>query len=891
MVDEPTSSLPDANDASTPRDAFRSAFGFDDAMDSRWMEIAREATTETTSLGRLGRYELLAEAGRGGQGIVYKAKQPGTNRTIAIKRLSAGVHASDASRARFHREVSLVASLDHPGIVSVLGMEEVPGELGTHELLLMEWVDGMAIDHWADAQSRWQDVLPVFVQVCDAVAFAHQRGVMHRDLKPSNILVDGTGRARVLDFGLARPTGPNLTISRTTGFVGTPAFASPEAVGISTSSLSGSSLRNGAGALQGIDTRSDIFSLGAVLYRLLTKREPFDSSRGIGPLFDAIRVTEPKSPRGIVRELPRELEAIVLKALRKLPSDRYQSVDAFATDLRRFLAGETVVAVPPSLGYQLRSLVRRHRAASVVAVAGLVGVLLFAGTATWLAIRLGKERDALAAAQVEIKHKSSEAEAALRDALLKSNQQQSTSAFLTSILGEVDNLQEGDRAVTLKELLDRAAQRLRAGELADQPEEEVRLLLTIAEAMRGIAQYDAGIEIVNDALARAKRNFGERSELVARAHHNLGLLYEADQNTIASLSHYLQCEDLYREIYGPTNPLTTTAFHNVGVGLRGLGYTRDALERYCETWAKRAEMYGELSAESISAQRGVVVAYRSLNDTKTAAALAADALARAQQQQLPSRILITLLVADSLDQQKQSDDALRMRLDALEECRSQTPVDSSLLIRCLQAVARAHVARNELDLAGPYLLESSQISDNVYGKGHWHSVRTRVEYARALCGAARVSEGLEILFEQYDKYLLIDSPNVLRVELAGALADELAKAGYVQEAMTYREEHAEGYDFFYSPANGAVSRWESFAKLAGETGHPEKREYSLTRALACEQSTRNRPSKLVDLSLSLCEIRRELGNDQGAQEAFAQATGFAGDDQKLTKRVADWVAK
>lgn len=894
MVDDPTTSIANSSDPGKSRDAFRSAFGFDDSSESRWLEIAHAAMNDTPSLGRLGRYELLAEAGRGGQGIVYKARQPGTNRTIAIKRLAAGVHASDASRARFHREVSLVASLDHPGIVSVLGMEEVPGELGSHELLLMEWVDGAAIDQWADAlpPDRWQDILPVFVQVCDAIAFAHQRGVMHRDLKPSNILVDATGRARVLDFGLARPTGPSLTISRTTGFVGTPAYASPEAIGVSASALTGDAARTGAGALQGIDTRSDIFSLGAVLYRLITRREPFDSNRGIGPLFDAIRSTDPVSPRSIVADLPRELEAIVLKALRKSPSERYQSMDAFATDLRRFLAGETVVAIPPSFGYQLRSVVRRHRAASMIACGGLVGVLLFAGTATWLAIKLGKERNALAAAQVQIKEKTTQIEAALRDALVKSQQQQSTSAFLTSVLGEVDNLREHDRAVTLKELLDRAAQRLYAGELADQPAEEIRLLLTIAEAMRGIAQYNSGIKLADEALARAVRHFGERSELAAKAHHHLGILHESNRNPIASLSHYFTCEELYREIYGPNSPNTVTAIHNVGVGLRGAGYARDSLEYYCTTWEHRSAIFGELSDESISSERGVSIAYRSMSDQATYKALTMDALVRAKQQNSFHRIFLAHNLADTFDQNTESDQVLQLRQWSLDECRAQNPVDSDQLMRSLQVVARSHLARQQPELALPLLLECVQTSESVFGHDHWNTIRARTEYARALCSAGHRDEGLSILFEQYDACSRVESPNnTIRTEVPGALADELRNAGDLDTALSFREEHAESYDFFMAPSAGVVSRWERFANAAADAGNQAKREYALTRAIPSEQAARNRPSKLVDLSLALSDARKQQGDSIGAQEAFAQATTFAGSDKKLAKRVADSLSK
>ncbi len=896
MVDEPRSSIANSSDSDKSRDAFRSAFGFDDATENRWLDIARAATTSTTALGKLGRYELLAEAGRGGQGIVYKARQPGTNRLIAIKRLAAGVHASDASRARFHREVSLVASLDHPGIVGVIGMEEVPGEVGSHELLLMEWVDGVAIDQWADTASRWRDMVPVFVQVCDAVAFAHQRGVMHRDLKPSNILVDSTGRARVLDFGLARPTGPSLTISRTTGFVGTPAYASPEAVGVSTPSLSAEFGRKGAGGLvglQGIDTRSDIFSLGAVLYRLLTKREPFDSGRGIGPLFDAIRSSDPTSPRAINPELPRELEAIVLKALRKSPSERYQSMDAFASDLRRFLAGETVIAVAPSLGYQLRSLVRRHRAASVIAAAGLVGILLFAGAATLLAFTLAKERDALADAQVEIKQKSSEVEAALREALTKGEQHQSTSAFLTSLLSEIDNLQEGERAVTLKELLERASARLRAGELANQPGEEVGLLLTLSEAMRNIAQTDAALELAHEARIRAEKTFGPRSLEVMRSHHALGLAYETHRNPRMSLAYYTSFENLAMELLGPTDRLTMIATHNVGVALRSLNQYREALEYHCSAWTRRAEVFGENDESTISAEKNVAVSYRGIRDNRTAEALVRDALARAEAIHSPQLNTYALRLGYFLDATKRQKEAYPIYLAALERARSANPISKTDLIQTLNGAASAHLANGVPEIAIDLYAEVVALTSELFGEQHWYTPRARRNLARALCEAGRRDEGVGILLDDYSTFAAHNnSPdNLLFFELTDALATELRKAGQLGLALTFREEYVEAYTHLRGPLDRAVPRWETMAQEAREAANTDKHEYALTRALECEQASRARPSKLVDLCLSIAKIRTETGNTTGAADALTQAATFAGDDAHLRKRIADSLAQ
>src|SRR6185436_2554793 len=308
------------------------------------------ASEAVAPLGRLGGYELLGEAGRGGQGIVFRARQPGTNRTIAVKRLLGGGLATAAARRRFEREIEAVTALSHANIVTVYGVETVEGV----PLLAMEWIDGRPVTEWADGLQR-HEVLRAFLAVCEAVQHAHQRGVLHRDLKPSNVLVDAEGRPRVLDFGLAKlASAGGATISESGAFVGTPAYSAPE------------QLRG-----EEVDTRADVFALGAILHELLTGRR----AHGDGPRDAA---SAPARPSSFVRSIPRELDAIVLQALAEERDERYQSVDALAADLRRHMAGEAVLAHPPGALYHLRKLVARHRLASALAAALLAATVSYA---------------------------------------------------------------------------------------------------------------------------------------------------------------------------------------------------------------------------------------------------------------------------------------------------------------------------------------------------------------------------------------------------------------------------------------------------------------------------------------------------------------------------------
>jgi serine/threonine protein kinase len=305
-----------------------SLFGFDSEA---WLANARGAES-APELGHLGPYELLAEAGRGGQGVVFRARQPGTGREIALKRLLAGSFASATARRRFEREVEAVTALNHPGIVTVYGVDVAEGS----PLLAMDWIEGEPVTAWAAGRAR-EEVLALFLSVCNAVQHAHQRGVLHRDLKPSNVVVDPSGRPRVLDFGLAKlASDPGASVSKSGEFVGTPAYAAPE------------QWRG-----EEIDARADVYSLGALLFEMLTGRRAVEGE-GIRALAQAELRSVPR-PSSLVRSIPRELDAIVLQALASEREARYQSVDALSGDVRRYLAGQAVLAHPPEPGTSSRS--------------------------------------------------------------------------------------------------------------------------------------------------------------------------------------------------------------------------------------------------------------------------------------------------------------------------------------------------------------------------------------------------------------------------------------------------------------------------------------------------------------------------------------------------------
>ena len=334
-----------------------------------------------------GNYQIIEELPRGGQAVVYKALHRPTNTKVAIKVLLPSMLASQRARYYFEREAELIAGLDHPGIVKIRDSGIIQGQY----FFVMEYIEGLSLDSYFQRQNlSFRQKVLLFEKVCSAVSYAHQQGIIHRDLKFANILVDGRGEPHILDFGLAKA----ISLSDRDR-----PDAMPTITGQWAGSLSSMSPEQASARPELIDVRSDVYSLGVILYRMLAGRYPYDIGGATLEVLRLIQEAEPARPRRFIRGFDADMEAVLLTALAKERERRYQSVADLKNDIDNWLAGRPIRVRSVSTLYLLRKIVWRHRYASGVAVLLLMIVLGFSYTSFDLYITARKaklESDAIA---------------------------------------------------------------------------------------------------------------------------------------------------------------------------------------------------------------------------------------------------------------------------------------------------------------------------------------------------------------------------------------------------------------------------------------------------------------------------------------------------------------
>jgi lipopolysaccharide biosynthesis regulator YciM len=581
----------------------------------------------------IGGYRILRLLGAGGMGAVYEAEQQHPHRMVALKIILPGFTTPELVR-RFEQETNALGKLQHPGIAQIYEASTADTGFGPQPYFVMELIHGASLLEYAEAHGlKTNERLDLAAAICDAVQHAHQRGIIHRDLKPANILVDETGQPKILDFGVARIIDSELPATGQTSrgdLVGTLAYMSPEQV---------------AGDPLDVDTRSDVYALGVILYQLLAGRLPNQRSRGLDEAVRAIREHEPAALGAVNRSFRGDIEVIVGKAIEKDKASRYASAAEFAADIRRYLNHEPVAARTPSGAYQLRKFARRHKVlvlsvASVILVltAGIVATAAEAARATRAGRAAILDRDrANAAERVAMQERdralSAEqlATAARNRALAEAQRADTESATAKAVNDFLRNdllSQAGarsqarldanpDRNLKVRTALDRAAARIE-GRFKNQPLVEAAIRQTIGDAYSELGLYPDAERQDARSLRLRRSLWGEEHPETLFSMNRLGEQYMQEGKYDQAEKVFVRVLAARRRVLGTDHADTLNTMNNLAAVYRLAGRYPEAERLNSEVFRNELRVLGQNRPETLDAMSNLAQLYMHENKLREA---------------------------------------------------------------------------------------------------------------------------------------------------------------------------------------------------------------------------------------------------------------------------------
>ncbi len=732
---------------------------------------------------RIGPYKLLQKLGDGGMGAVYMAEQETpVRRQVALKIIKPGMD-SELVVARFEAERQALALMDHENIARVF-------DAGTTDTgrpyFVMELVHGVPITEYCDrCQLTPNARLELFASVCQAIQHAHQKGIIHRDIKPSNVLVtlyDGKPVPKVIDFGVAKAIEQRLTertmFTQYGSIVGTPEYMSPEQAGLS--------------AL-GVDTRSDIYSLGVLLYELLTGTTPLEHEKLIGAGYDEIlqRIRDEEPPRPSTRvssskstlhsisahrrtgpeRLPRlyrgELDWIVMKALEKDRTRRYETASGFARDIQRYLNGDAVEACPPSATYRLRKFARKHRAALAVVTAFAALLLLGAVLSSWQAIRATRaERNAVAlalrATQAEQHARRERDRAMAAEAQAKAEEEKAhrSAAEARSVLRFFDNHvlaaarpqgQEGGlgKDVTIRQAID-AAQAKIAGAFPDQPTVEASIRDELGLTYHYLGEPASAIRQLERALELRTAKLGPDDPDTLTSQNDLASGYKAAGQWNRAIALFERTLEARRAKLGPDHPDTLTSQNNLALAYRDGGRWDQAIRLFEGTLAVESARLGADHPSTLLTLNNLALTYRDDGQWDRAIALFERTLASRTSKlgaDHPDTLLTQQNLAMAYREAGRWDQAIPLFERTLAAQAARLGADHPFTLLTQSNLAPAYVAVGQTDRAIALLERTLKARRAKLGADHPSTYSTQNNLALAYQAAGRLDRSIP-LFEQ-----------------------------------------------------------------------------------------------------------------------------------------------
>ncbi len=772
-------------------------------------------------------YRLLRELGEGGCGIAYLAEQlEPVKRHVAIKVIKPGMD-TKAVVARFEAERQLLALMDHPNVAKVF---DAGSTAAGRPYFVMELVRGIAITEYCDLlRLSIAERLQLLIQVCQAIQHAHHKGVMHRDIKPSNVLVtmhDGLPLVKVIDFGIAKATqGPLSERSQLTAlehFIGTPAYISPEQTELSQ--------RN-------VDTRSDIYSLGVLLYELLTGCTPLDTQELLRSIPEElrrrVREEEPLKPSARLQangrpanEVRGDLDWIVMRCLEKEPGRRYQTVNDLLLDIQRHLRHETIAARPPAIVYALGKFARRNRAMVAAMLAAVAFVLILATNTSIQARRVAAERE-------RVEHE--------RQRVGK------IAEFILDTLAKTEPYGYGQtgRPETAKELLDRAGRWLQE-DVGQHPELRARLLEAIGRAYRRRGDDHQAVGVLQQAVDLRKTASGGTGDLAtARVMVDLAVSTR-ELGDLQGADHLLQEAAAMLHARGEERSLPyLRVITNRGRLAITIGQPSAAMKYLDEALALARELRGPRSVEFAEALGEKSVALNWLDELPAAEQAARDALDifSVMPRLHPDRVFAQEMLGEVLRERRKFTEARVIFTEALDANRKIYGDNHRRTAATLESLARIARAEHRLADAQEFSRQALESEINVDGTDH-----SRTGYQRTTLATIQIERGeyaqaeeqLRAALSAFEKSLPPDHPYVSSAEYHLG----------VTLLATHRPQDAEQY------FNAALNR----AKRAGEA------EWRIARSASGLGEALYRQGRSAEAEPHLLNSYRILAADPAVEE-------------------------